>query len=63
MGFWSMCLLGYKILAFIFLGFCGIGALALPISFVIEDENPFWLVLYLVTVPIVALCLKLIQLL
>ena len=62
MGFFSMCLLGYKIIAFIALGVIVIGSVVIPLWLTCEDDTPAWLLLYILSVPILCGCIKLMQL-
>ena len=38
MGFFAMCLVGYKILVFLALSFIGFGAIILPVWWFCEDD-------------------------
>lgn len=63
MGFFAMCLLGFKIVMFLVLAFIGFGSAVAPIAFSCEEES-FWpITLYIIFVPITCGCIKMIQLL
>lgn len=63
MGFFEMCLLGYKIIAFIALGLIGLASAVAPIVLVSDSESLWPITLYIICVPIICGCIKLMQLL
>ena len=63
MGFFAMCLIGYKIVAFLLLAAIGFFSLVFPLWLACEYESLIPIALYIICVPVVCLCIKLMQLL
>lgn len=60
--FFAIVVFGYKVLAFFVLIAVALAAIFFPLFISIEEDSPLPLAFYLITPPIVAMCLKLMSL-